>query len=302
MKKSLIWWDIKRIIKKDYKRLLQVSIVITFLFYLLNIFTTIHINFNDISKVITDKIWMYFYINDNGNDDRIYKRIIKIKDQLSEEWLNVKFSSKDDAFNFLEKKIPEVTKNFEKFGIENPLPSTLYITFSNKKEYDLMKKIIIENKDIILNVKDIDRSASLQQQENRSLKILSIVKLLKNGIHFIIIMITLIMIAFTQHTIESFFYDFYKDLQVRKLLWATKKDTNWAFILTMLIMLTSWFVISFIITYTTLSLLNNNILDSLNSNIQINKVLPIFLISYIIFSLIASILWYRKLNKLEKRF
>jgi len=56
----------------------------------------------------------------------------------------------------LENKIPEITNNFERFGINNPLPSTLYVMFNSKKEYNDMKDIIVKNKDIILNIKDID--------------------------------------------------------------------------------------------------------------------------------------------------
>ncbi|MBO4517153.1 hypothetical protein J5751_07160 [bacterium] len=57
----------------------------------------------------------------------------------------------------MESKIPEITENFEKFGIENTLPSTLYVMFKNEKEYNIMKDIIVANKDIILNVKDVDK-------------------------------------------------------------------------------------------------------------------------------------------------
>jgi len=56
----------------------------------------------------------------------------------------------------LENKIPEITENFDKFGIDNPLPSTLYIMFYNEKEYNIMKEVILKNKDMVLNIQDID--------------------------------------------------------------------------------------------------------------------------------------------------
>lgn len=302
-KKSILWRDIKRTIKSNYKRLLWVSIIIAFLFYLFNIFLSIGIKFNDINKVVTDKVGIYFYIDDTQtNSDEIYKRIIDIKDKLSSQWIGVNFSSKDDAFNFLENKIPEITKNFDKFGIENPLPSTLYVMFDNKKEYNTMKEIILQNKDIILNIKDIDQWASLQQQENRSLKILNIMKLLQNSIYFIIIMLAIIIISFTQHLLRSFFFDFYKELQTKKLLWATHKDANWGFILTLLFIITVWFLIWLSITCITFAILDHNMLNALNIKLQLYHISPIFLASYIVFSLIATILWYQKLNKLEKKF
>jgi cell division protein FtsX len=66
------------------------------------------------------------------------------------------FSSKDDALAFLQKKIPDVVSNFQKFGIDNPLPATLYVMFDNDSKYEALKTIILKNKDIILNTKDID--------------------------------------------------------------------------------------------------------------------------------------------------
>jgi cell division protein FtsX len=67
------------------------------------------------------------------------------------------FSSKDDAMKFLSNKLPEISQNFEKFGIENPLPATLYVMFSSHKEYEILKTTIIKYKDIILNIKDISQ-------------------------------------------------------------------------------------------------------------------------------------------------
>lgn len=302
-KKSILWRDIKRIIKNNYKNLLWVSIIIAFLFYLFNVFISLGIKFDDMSKVITDKIGIYFYIDDTKtNSDETYKRIIEVKDQLSSQWIEVNFSSKDDAFDFLETKIPEITKNFDKFGITNPLPSTLYVMFDNKNEYEIMKDVIIQNKDIILNIKDIDQWASLQQQENRSLRILNIIKLLQNSIYFVIIMLSIIIISFTQHLLKSFFFEAYKELQTKKLLWATHRDANGGFILTLLFIITVWFLLSLAITCITFGMLNYNMLSALNIDLQLYKILPILLASYIIFSLIAAILWYQKLNKLEKKF
>ncbi len=300
---SILLRDIKRIIKNNYRKLLWISVIIAFLFYLFNMFVSLGIRFDDINKLVTDKIGIYFYIDDTQADsDQIYKRIINIKDQLSSQDIEVNFSSKDDAFSFLETKIPEITKNFDKFGIENPLPSTLYVMFDNKNEYEIMKDIIIQNKDIILNIKDIDQWASLQQQENRSLRILNIMELLQNSIYFVIIMLSIIIISFTQHLLKSFFFEAYKELQTKKLLWATHKDANGWFILTLLFTITIWFLISLIITCITFTILNHNILHALNIDIQLCNMIFIFIGSYAIFSLVATALWYQRLKRLEKKF
>lgn len=100
---------------------------------------------------------MYFYIKESTDQTTdINKRIITLKDDLEAEGLKVMFSSKDDALAFLQKKIPDVVSNFQKFGIENPLPATLYVMFDSDSKYESLKTIILKNKDIILNTKDVD--------------------------------------------------------------------------------------------------------------------------------------------------
>ncbi len=300
-KSSILRRDLKRIIKNNIKWLLWISIITGFLFYLFNIFFSLSSNFDKISETITDKVWIYFYIDDNTtSNDQTYKRIIAIKDQLTNEWIKVNFSSKDDAFWFLESKIPEITNNFDKFGIENPLPSTLYVMFDNEKEYNTMKDIIIENKDMILNIKDIDKWATLQQQENRSLKILKIIKTIKNSIYFILMILAIIIVSFTQHLLKTFFFDFHKELQTKKLLWATHKDANGWFILTLLFIITTWFIIWLILTCITFNILDQNLI-ALWANLELYNIIPKLLISYIWFSIIATILWYNNLNSLEQR-
>ena len=153
-KKSLLRWDTKHIIKHSFISIIFTWILIWFLFFLFNTFSGMIIKEKEITESMASKIGMYFYIQDekDPSSDEIYKRIINIKDQLAENWIKAEFSSKNDAFGFLESKIPEITENFEKFWIENTLPSTLYVMFKNEKEYNIMKDIIVANKDIILNV------------------------------------------------------------------------------------------------------------------------------------------------------
>lgn len=112
---------------------------------------------NQFTGELKDRLGMYFYIKeDTTQNNEIYKKVITLKDELESKGLKVMFSSKDDALAFLQKKVPDVVNNFEKFGIENPLPATLYVMFDNDSKYTSLKNIILKNKDIILNTKDID--------------------------------------------------------------------------------------------------------------------------------------------------
>jgi hypothetical protein len=164
-----------------------------------------------------------------------------------------------------------------------------------------MKDIMIANKDIVLNIKDIDKWATLTQQENRSLKIINIINIIRNSFYFIIIMLTVIIITLTQHILKNFFYDFYKEIEIKRLLWATQNDANWWFLLTLLFTITVWFVIWFILTCITFNILNHNLI-SINIDLSLCNVIPKLLLSYILFAIISLWLWYKMLKIMEKKF
>jgi cytoskeletal protein RodZ len=90
--------------------------------------------------------------------------------------------------------------------------------FANQKEYNIMKDIIVKNKDLILNVKDVDKGASLVQQENRSLRIINIMNTIKISFYFIIAMLGVIIVFFTQYLLIHFFNNFYEEIEIKKLL------------------------------------------------------------------------------------
>ena len=149
--------DLAHLLKTSWTNVFGVSIFIGFLLFLLNIFLGVSLYTNQFTGELKDRLGMYFYIKEiSDNETETYKRVIGLKDELESKGLKVMFSSKDDALAFLEKKIPDVVSNFQKFGIDNPLPSTLYVMFDSDSKYEALKTIILKNKDIILNTKDLD--------------------------------------------------------------------------------------------------------------------------------------------------
>jgi hypothetical protein len=92
--------------------------------------------------------------------------------------------------------VPDVVDNFKKFGIDNPLPATLYVMFSTDSQYEAMKTIIIKHKDIILNVKDVDSGATIKQQENRILTTINFSNMVVVMAYSIIVLILIIVFTF----------------------------------------------------------------------------------------------------------
>jgi len=219
-----------------------------FLLYILNVFLWISLYAGHFSHEMRDKLGMYFYIKDSTAEDPvIYKDIMNLKDELEAVGLEVVFSSKEDAFLFLQERVPEVVDSFEKYGIENPLPATLYVMFDNEQEYQALRSTIATYKNLILNIKDIDQWATLKQQENRILSIINMTNMVQFVGYVLIVVLSVVFLFFLAFLLEHIFQRFRKDLVIKKLLWATPTQISQSFVWMSALVLVSAFVLAFVL-------------------------------------------------------
>ncbi len=236
--------DLAHLLKTSWTNIFGVSIFIGFLLFLLNIFLWISLYSHQFTGELKDRLGMYFYIKeDTTQTNEIYKKVIILKDELESKGLKVMFSSKDDALAFLQKKIPDVVSNFQKFGIDNPLPATLYVMFDSDSKYESLKTIIIKNKDIILNTKDLDTWSTIKQQENRVLTIINLSNFVVRLSYIIIAILFAIILSFLWFLLKNIFHTFHRELEVKKTLWATYNQImQWFVALTMNVLLFSFLI------------------------------------------------------------
>lgn len=298
--------DLASLLKTSWTNIFWVSIFIWFLLFLLNIFLWVSLYANQFTGQLKDRLGMYFYIKeDTTQTNEIYKKVITLKDELESKGLKVMFSSKDDALAFLEKKIPDVVSNFQKFGIDNPLPATLYVMFDSDSKYESLKTIILENKDIILNTKDIDAWSTLKQQENRVLTIINLSNFVVWLSYVIIAILFAIILSFLWFLLKNIFHTFHRELEVKKILWATYSQImQWfvaltvnvlwfSFLICLALLLISWITINYYI-YS----LFNVTLWSVFSNVAL--IIGIFLAEIIVVAWVGfgfSYFFARALNK-----
>ncbi len=217
-----------------------------FILFLLNIFLGVSFYAHWFNDQLQDKLGMYFYIKDDPTTQSItYKKVIALQDELAKQDIKTTFSSKEDALSFLEQKIPDIMGNFDKFGVENPLPSTLYVMFHNQAQYDTLKATLANYKDIILNTKDID--SGIQQQEDRTLSLINLmnfVEILMIVVAFVLVAVVLAILGmltvfFTKH--------FHKHLEIRHILGWLIKETAKEFSVIHLDILAIAFIICWIL-------------------------------------------------------
>ncbi|MCX6823372.1 MAG: hypothetical protein NTX91_05305 [candidate division SR1 bacterium] len=299
--------DFKTILKHFWGKLFGVSILIGFLLFLLNIFLGVGFYANHFSADMKDKLGMYFYIKeDTGGTDTLYQEVMLMKDELTKQGLNVTFSTKDDALSFLQKKIPDVVDNFKKFGIDNPLPATLYVMFSTDAQYEAMKATIIKHKDIILNVKDVDSGATIKQQENRILTTINFSNLVVIMAYCIIALILVIVFTFLGFLLKTIFSSLHKEFEVKKLLGASHLDVTKSFVMiTLDIIIFAFFVcgVLLILSGITLNIFLMNIFQiSLISVLANSAILLVaFIVEMIVVGGIGIFLAYSFTNTLHKQ-
>jgi len=302
---KLFLWELQMIFKNSGRQLFIIGLLIGFLVFILNIFLGISLYTHQFSGTLKDKLGIYFYIKDiPWNEPVVYKEIILLKEELESKWLEVSFSSKEDAFGFLQKRLPNILENFEKFGIENPLPATLYVMFDDEKEYNYLKTSIIAHKSIILNIKDIDKWATLKQQENRVLKVVNFTNFIMVSSYVLVLVLWIVILFFLMFLLENIFQRFRKDLSIKKFLWATSNQIAKSFMwITFFVLLESVVVSSililiwtYIVNYYLFELFSLNLLEVIN----IWKFIGVLFLEFIFIlsiSLLVSFGFVTSLNK-----
>ncbi|MBQ5945380.1 hypothetical protein IJL65_03135 [bacterium] len=100
----------------------------------------------------------------------------------------------------------------------NPLPATLYVTFSDKSQYQVLQDVMLENKDIVLNIQDLDQIDNLEEQENRIVNVIKLSNFVQILAISLVIVIAAVILSFSIFFLNSIFTRFWKDIQVKKLL------------------------------------------------------------------------------------
>ena len=241
--------DVKSIFRCYRWQMIWISVLSGFLLFLLNILIWVSMYGNTLNASLNDKLGMYFYLNDNVEEEtRLYKQVIQLKDRLESEGLKVNFLTKEDAMDFMMKRLPELTWSLEKFWMSNPLPATLYVTLPDISKYETLKEVMLENKEIIINVQDVEQLDNLESQENRIRNVIKLSNFVQILSMSLVVILAAAVLSFSIFFLRSIFNRFWNDIQVKKLLWATKSQIIMPFLTLILYSIIGWFLISLLLT------------------------------------------------------
>lgn len=217
----MIWDTIKVMRKASRFQLVWVSILISFLLFLVNLVGLIAYNAGEFKNEVQQKLGVYLYLKDDiEQKDEIYAKAIELMKTLKEWGMDVVFYSKEDAFQLLEKKLPTIISNLEKYGIKNPLPATMYVIFSSKDEFVQLQQAMVTYQDIVTNLDEIQEGLSFEQQEEKAAHVISLTETAVRFSRFLIGMIVSIIVVVLVYVIHINFFTFAKQIEVEKLLGA----------------------------------------------------------------------------------
>lgn|GEM_PF-1247469 len=169
---------------------------------------------------------------------------MSMKSDLEHAGLEVEYHSKEDALSMLQERIPGVIQNFDKYGIANPLPATMYVTFDNNNEYQALSGIVSTYKDVVRNAESIQTKGGFAEQQERIANIINITNFATAFSLVLVIVVSAMIITFLILIITMKCRQFLKNIEVEKLLGARYMTIKMPFLISIVFML----LISFVLT------------------------------------------------------
>lgn len=304
--KRFIWQHAKQIIRDGLFQFFGISILVGFLLYLLHILLGLSFGVQQLSENIQHKLGAYFYIKDiPGKADETYSKVIDMKDKLEKLGMQVTYLSKDDAIKSVGRRVPSVIESFEKYGIKNPLPATMYVLFNDIEQYDKLRKVVSMYEDIIANRDAISKTGEgIKEQERRILDTLWFTRFIVYLTYFLVIVLVVVIVSFLMLVVRTKFNSFHKLVSIQQLLGTDYFLIKTPFIITSIAIVVLWFLLSllffgitlYIIQWYTAMLFEASLIDIIGLNAGLGGL--IFVAELLLFTILTIGIWYLYLQQL----
>jgi cell division protein FtsX len=202
---------------------------------------------SDVSSWLTDKLWMYFYINSDIDPQLSNTKVLTLLKELEQDNVKAQYISQDQAQAFLAKRLPHIVKKFQEYNINNTLPATLFVTIQSDANYASLQKIMPRYADIIQNVNEVATDSTIKWQEQRVIKALDFSYFLRGASIVLIAIFALVMMGVVLLVLLLKLRQFSDIITLKKLLGADYSQIRKPFLLFVGSLLLWWYVLSFVI-------------------------------------------------------
>lgn len=213
---------IRQMIRVSWKESFLAFFVVTCLLLLLHILIVLAWNAQQTSLQVQQNLGVFLYLRDDAIEGGV-----QMLQEFTDAWLQSVFFSKDDAFRLLARRLPDILPHLEKYGIINPLPPTIYVTYKNQEQYETLKWIISRHEEAISNLDNLSLTTSFQEQTWRVSKLVSLLEMLIQLCAFLIVGVLVMMVTIISYVVTTLFYRFHEQVALALLLGG-----SWRIILT----------------------------------------------------------------------
>lgn len=200
----------------------MMSFVFALLLLFLHIFVLASKLTTNAADGVREKLGVYFYVKDAAQvwsgvtEEQLAAKIIWFKEKLEKWGVKVTFYSKEDALKNLQNRLPNMIENFDDYGIDNPLPATLYTSFANQWQYDFVMQTKSEYDDMLLT----GPTNNMQEQFSRNARLINLLQVLQFFFLFIIAACVVVVLVFLGMIIKTKFSAMHDTISIQKLLWS----------------------------------------------------------------------------------
>jgi cell division protein FtsX len=159
---------IAQMFRVGWKQSLVASFIVLCLLLLVHILSVLARNAWKTSLDVQQQLGVFIYLRDDAAEEGV-----KLLEEMEQAGLTTTFFSKDDAFRLLAKKLPDVLDQLSVYGIDNPLPPTVYIVYRNQEQYEAMKSIVGRYDNIISTLDNLSLSSSFEEQTRRASRLVT---------------------------------------------------------------------------------------------------------------------------------
>ncbi len=231
--------------RRFWKEFVGIIFLVSFLLVLLNILIGISAAINKAWESLKDRLGIYIYIQESGHSEgEIRSALLNMRRDLSVIGVRARYIPKEKAINLLENELPQIVKDFEEFGIQNPLPDTVIVDFSSIDQYHKVESVIDKYKDFIKNSDNIISIEKYEIQKQRVKNVIwfaNVVRFLSIGL---VGLLGAVIVYILILVLQLLFYGFYPQLEVEKLLGASFWQIKMPFLASIIVVLVIWWGIA----------------------------------------------------------
>lgn len=201
-----------------------------------------------VSNALSEKLGMYFYVNQAVTWDVRNTQLVQLMTELEDANIYAEYLSQSDATTALQRRLPDIVEQFQDYGIEIDLPSTLYITIKNEQQHNQLISILPKYSEIITNLDDLGDASSVRSQEQRIMKAIDFSTFLQGMSVLLIAVFGVVMVAAIVLLLYFKLEEFDDVFALQKILWASYNQMRNPFIVFSGLVLLGGFVVSFVLT------------------------------------------------------